>query len=188
MKQAIAGVAPADLEEVTVMDNWPSISAYWSGRNILGWLYNIQFPGVYIFRLGNLFALLSIPHALALYFYRLLPSVFGSSLHGSWYRLTNRRVVELYYRLTFVKGRIMPRLVAHVAKSVDLDRFNTIDLVVQPGQDWFDAGDLIFKQNGVETFRLAGVSRPEPFRMACLHGHRAFVGVKQATQRQAVPA
>ncbi len=251
MKQAIAGVTPSQLDEVTVMIVWPSIARYPSGR-FLGRLYSID-VGFYIFTVGNFLALASIPHAIALYFYRLLPSLVGAPWHGSRYQLTNRRVLELRSEVNFgpgsrwmriaagvsllvfslivwllaqqlalgwqfpgsllgwlvtllclagVLGGLAP-LVAEVAgspvpmpcftfaaevKSIELDRFDTIEIERRPGQHWFDAGDLVFKLGNVETFRLEGVSRPESFRHTCLKSHQSFVGVKQALGREAVPA
>ena len=73
-------------------------------------------------------------------------------------------------------------------KSVKLDRFDTVEIEQRPGQGWYDAGDLVFKQDGVETFRLAGVSRPEAFRQTCVKSHMSYVGVQQALERDAVPA
>ena len=160
MNQAIAGVTPPGEREVTVMIVWPSIAAYPSGR-FLGGLYNIKL-GYYIFKVGNLIALASIPHALFLFFWRLAPFV------GVRYRLTNRRVI------------VERGLKQTEEKSVDLDRFDDIEIKVQPGQDWFKAGDLIFKLGATETFRLEGVSRPEAFRHVCLKASSGFVGVKQA--------
>lgn len=186
-KQAIAGVVPAAVAERTVMEVWPSICAFPSGR-FLGRAYETP-GGVYPITVGNVIALLSIPHALALYFYRLLPSVFGAPLYGTRYMLTNRRVVELRNEIsasdrfpffTFKYG-------AEV-KSVDLDRFDVIEIDQQPGQRWFDAGDLVFKLDGVETFRLDGVSRPEAFRQTCTKSQMSFVGVKQAQSGAAATA
>lgn len=250
MTQAIAGVAPVEVSEVTTMVVWPSIAAYPTGP-FLGRLYSKQW-GIYVVTLGNLLALASIPHALALYFYRLLPSFFGSSVHGTRYKLTNRRVLELRSevklgqgtRLARVGGGLTALIVSLVGlaavkasfgwplwptrgvdwavtlvagmgivlglipliaealgkpipvpcfayevetKSVRLDRFETIQIVQRPGQEWFDAGDLLFLQNGIETFRLAGVSRPETFRQTCLKSQLAFVGVKRALERQPLP-
>jgi hypothetical protein len=180
MIQAISGVTPASVHEVTTMTVWPSIAVYPDGR-WLGRLYSNK-AGFWVITVGNLLALASIPHALFRYFFRLAT--------GKSYKLTNRRVIELGNRmgfrwsfpffLTFQIGREL--------RWVDLDRFDTIDLVRQPGQEWFDAGDLIFKLGNVETFRLEGVSRPESFRQTCLKSRAAFVGVKQALLRQAVPA
>ena len=187
MKQPIAGVAPASLEERTVMMTWPSIAAYGSGR-WLGGLYGID-TGFYIFTVGNFIALASIPHALALYFYRLLPSIFGLNLHGSFYKLTNRRVMELRSEVTF-KDKFPFAKFRHDAevKSIELDRFDEIDLQRLPGQEWFDAGELVFKRDRVEVFRLAGVSRPEAFRQTCMKSQMSHVGVKQALDQAGVPA
>ncbi len=84
------------------------------------------------------------------------------------YRVTDRRIV-VERGLTGVEQR-----------SVQLDRFDEIDVVVRPGQAWFHAGDLIFRLGATETFRLEAVSRPQAFRQVCLKSHRAYVGVKQA--------
>lgn len=183
MKQAIAGVTPQEVEEVTVMEVWPSIAKYTAGR-ILGRLNSIN-AGIYIFRVGNILALAGIPIALALYFFRLSPSFFGSPIHGGFYRLTNRRVIELRNEIKFSGPAILPKFVfGSEVKSVELDRFDSIDVEVLPGQEWFAAGDLIFRQDGVETFRLEAVSRPESFRSTCMKSRMSFVGVKRALERQ----
>lgn len=161
----IAGVMPAETKEATVMTVWPSNAKFGLGR-MLGQAYAITWPDIYIFRLGNLVALLSIPLALLLFFMRIGPFV------GTRYRLTNRRIV------------VERGLSSKEDKAVDLDRFETIDIAVQPGQAWYDAGDLVFKLGNVETFRLEGVSRPAAFRETCLKAHMAFKGVRQARQRQ----
>ncbi len=256
MKQAIAGVSPPKAEEVTVMLVFPSIARYFSGQ-MLGRLYSIDF-GVSVLTLGNLIALASIPHALALYFYRLLPRMFGFPWHGSSYKLTNRRIIEICHEVNFgigprwvriaagvklilmgiigmcllqhfligehlfqwawpagivewslavicglmVVGGIVP-LVAEAmgepvpmpcvrfdatVKSIDLDRFDTIEIDCKPGQAWFAAGDLVFKRGDVETFRLEGVSRPESFRQTCNKSAMSYVAVKQVLDRAEVPA
>ncbi|MEM7313490.1 MAG: PH domain-containing protein, partial [Planctomycetota bacterium] len=59
MKQAIAGVSPADQNETTVMTVWPSNGLYGLGR-FFGGLYSIG-AGFYVFRVGNLLALLTAP-------------------------------------------------------------------------------------------------------------------------------
>src|SRR5688572_3634756 len=84
MKQAISGVAPADLSEVTVMTVWPSIAAYPLGRT-LGRLYENR-AGVGIVTVGKIFMALTIPIALALFALSLLPGITRR------YVLTNRRV------------------------------------------------------------------------------------------------
>jgi hypothetical protein len=86
------------------------------------------------------------------------------------YILTNRRV-------------IIARGLKPVAEQyVELDRFDDIEVVVQPGQEWYPAGDLVFKRGAVETFLLRGVLRPETFRQTCLKARQAYVGVKQAME------
>jgi len=163
-KQAIAGVAPAELGEVTVMTVWPSIARYGIGR-ALGVLFNIPL-GMYVFTVGNFMALASIPIALPLYLSNVAPVI------GIRYRLTNRRI-------------IVERGLSHQpSRSIDLDRFDAIDLEVAPGQSWYDAGDLVFRNGKVEVFRLEGVSRPQAFRQSCLKTWQAHTTVKQARQRQ----
>lgn len=145
------------------MTVWPSVAMYGPGR-ALGRLYAIRWPDVYIFQLGHLIALLSIPFVLPLYFLKVLPFI------GTRYMVTNRRVVVL-------RG-----IVGKEEKSVDLDRFDNVEVVAQPGQEWYDAADLVFKLGNVETFRLEGVSRPEAFRHVCLKAQQAHAGVKKVRQ------
>ena len=164
MIQAIAGVAPPEQREVTVAIVWPSIAAYSIGR-FLGRLYSIK-AGFYIFRLGNLLALASIPLALPLYFVKVLPVV------GCRIRLTNRRII------------VERGLSGKEERSVALDRFNQVDIVVRPGQAWFDAGDLVFRKDKTETFRIEGIARVEAFRQMCLKSQRAFSGVQEAMRRE----
>ena len=142
------------------MTVWPSVAKYGLGRT-LGTLFDIRWPDVYFFRLGRLIALASIPVALVLFFMRIAPFI------ATRYRLTNRRII-VERGLTGVED-----------KSVDLDRFDTINVEVQPGQSWYEAGDLVFKLGNVETFRLEGVSRPVVFREICLKSHLAHAGVKR---------
>jgi len=161
MKQAIAGVAPADLGETTVMTVWPSISLYptgrWLGRRY-AWSprkYKFMNPAVLV-------AALTIPIAIVLYFRRIF---FGSAIR---YRLTNKRIL--------VERGVM----SQVEHALELDGFDAIDIEVLDGQAWFNAGDLVFRQGDVVALRLGGVSRPEAFRTICLNSHRAYVGVKKA--------
>src|SRR5262249_48203060 len=176
MTQPIAGVAPSQLKEVTVMTVWPSLSATTAGR-IWGRLYSIPF-GIRIFgvpiTVGRMFALASIPFMVALYFLMRLPRfpgvVIGIKNPWCWqYRLTNRRL-------------IMENPFGAELKSITLDRFDAIDVVVEPGQDWYHAGDLAFRQGKVETFRIWGVPRPETLRQTCLKAQMSFMGVKKARE------
>jgi hypothetical protein len=180
MKQAIAGVAPPELGEVTIMTVWPSIGAMRLGRWV-GRMCGIGWPHRF-FNLGKLFALALIPLALTLYFYRVaVPllsylSTLGLYSHASTclrYRLTNRRLI--------IEKGLWPLL----DSAIGLDQFDAIEVRVLPGQEWYPAGDLIFYQGKVEVFRLSGVSRPEGFRHVCLKARNAYVTVRRAREQQA---
>jgi len=160
MKQAIAGVAPPALSEVTIMTVWPSLAATGLGR-ALGKLYMIG-EGKGAITPGRIIALLSVPVVLPLFFLTLNP--FSSKR----YRLTNRRV-SVQRGIRGVDER-----------WVELDRFDSIEVVVQPGQEWYHSGDLVFRYGATETLRLEGVARPETFRQTCLKARNSFVGVKKA--------
>jgi hypothetical protein len=160
MKQAIAGVAPSQLQEVTTTIEWPTIAATGLGR-FLGRLYGIK-AGVWIFTIGRLFLGLTLPIGLFLFFWMLAP------WNVRRYRLTNRRLI--------VEGgsKFKPQ------QYVDLDRFDSIAIDVRPGQAWYPAGDLIFKLGQVETLRIEGVGYPDVFRVTCMKAHQAYVGVRKA--------
>ena len=162
MPQSIPGVAPPQISEVTNATVWPTLGALPIGRR-LGQLYQTK-GGYWSFTIGHLFALLSIPVALPLFAYMLLPGITRR------YRLTNRRVV------------VQRGLTAKDERWVEFDRFDSIEVVVLPGQEWYHAGDLVFRNGATETLRLAGVPRPETFRQTCLKARNSFVGVKKAMQ------
>ena len=187
MKQAIAGVAPAELGEVTVMTVWPSISASPAGRLVgrlcaIGGQKNPLAP-------GKIFCVLLIPLALALYFVKLLPPPLGRFKHR--YRLTNRRMIEEADRVTGrwkLAGGFFPVpevKLAEAVRAIELSRFDDIDVEVLPGQAWFPAGDLIFRLGPTETFRLSGVQRPETFRHTALAAARSYVYVQRDVAAQA---
>jgi hypothetical protein len=175
MAQAIAGVVSDREKETTVMTVWPSIaaSAYgrWWGRRFENQL-GITLFGVPI-TVGRLMALVSIPFILPLYFHMLIPKlplvVFGIPNSGCRrYRLTNRRVI------------VEQGFGGSEQQSVSLDRFDSIEIETLAGQAWYPAGDLIFRNGQIETFRLSGVPHPGPFRQTCLKTHTGFVGVQKA--------
>lgn len=197
MKQAIAGVSPAAVEEVTSMIVWPSVAASPLGQ-FLGRLYSIRL-GFYVVTVGNLIALALAPFSAILFFLRM----------RHWYKLTNRRIIELRSPATpgnllmlplapcrFLIRAVSPAMCDRInrrlrelgsggveTRSVQLDQFDDIRIEVLPGQDWYFAGELVFLKGEAETFRLAGVSRPETFRASCLKARSAYVGVRQAMQR-----
>lgn len=175
MAQAIAGVVSDQEKETTVMTVWPSIAATaygrWWGRRFENEL-GITLFGVPI-TVGRLMALVSIPFILPLYFHMLIPRlpfvVFGFSNSGCRrYRLTNRRVLV---EQGFGGGE---------QQSVTLDRFDSVEIETLAGQAWYPAGDLVFRNGQIETFRLSGVPHPKPFRQTCLKAHAGFVGVQKA--------
>lgn len=175
MAQPVPGVIPAAQNERTVMVVWPSLAARGDGRMFGRIFANDALAGVLPFNitLGKLLAVACIPLILPLYFFTVLPRIplVVAGWTNPWcvrYRLTNRRVVV---EQPFGGGE---------QKSVSLDHFDSISVEVLPGQQWYHAGDLVFRQGQVETFRLAGVPRPETFRQTCLKAHQSFTGVARA--------
>ncbi len=161
MIQAIAGVAPPAFGEVTNMIVWPTIAARPEGRWV-GQMCGIQAGLGTFFTVGKLMALAMIPVAVGLFAMSLAP-------WAAWrYKLTNRRLIKL-------RGPL-----GKEDSSIPLDGFDAIEVKVLPGQEWFPAGELIFRKGPVEVFQLSGVSRPETFRQACLKSRNAFVGVRDA--------
>lgn len=159
MNQAISGVSPPELGETTVMTVWPSIAATGMGR-FIGRLCSNQ-TGFGFFTLGKLLALACIPLALPIFFFMLLPGV------SRRYRLTNRRLIVHRW------------LTDAVDKAISLDDFDSIEVVTRPGQQWYPAGDLVFRKGPVEVFQLSGVPRPEVFRQNCLKTRLAFISVRR---------
>jgi len=175
--QPIAGCSPSSVQETTIMTIWPSIAGTDIGQ-LLGRLFQIQ-AGVWVFTVGNLLALLSIPLVLPLILNKFILSVlagipvigipflpFKSAIKR--YVLTNRRVI------------IAEGMIPKTAQYVEFDRFDAIDIVIRPGQEWYPAGDLIFRKGNSESFRLVGVRRPETFKQTVMKTRNVFVGIKKA--------
>ena len=188
MSQAITGVAPPKLGEVTNMVVWPSVARFSMART-LGRMFRIRAGVGNVLTIGNMIALASIPAGLLMYFLKINPG-FGIPPIMKWmpkflwiwnplcvrYRLTNRRVV---IEQGFSGDEVL---------AVSLDRFDSVKVEVQPGQEWYKAGNLVFSNGGIETFRLEGVQRPETFRHTCLKARQSFVGVQQALERETASA
>ncbi len=169
MQHAISGIVPADVAEATVMTVVPSIARLPAGR-FMGRACRVQAGFGKFFTLGKLFALALMVPAMFLVLWHLRPWAVVR------YRLTNRRVI--------IERGVQRREEASVA----LDRFDRIEVVVLPGQEWYPAGDLVFHKGPVEMFRLEGVRHPEGFRRTILKAHRAYVTVQEARSRQAAIA
>ena len=166
MKQAIAGVVPSDLAEVTCKVVWPTIAATRLGR-MVGRLAEVRFGFGEFLTLGTLFTVATIPVSLAVFAWQLLPYVCRR------YTLTNRRII------------VRKGLMALDERWISLDDFDSIDVEVLPGQQWLHAGDLIFRHGDSQVLRLAGVSRPETVRQFTLMARAALVDVRQVVERQA---
>jgi hypothetical protein len=165
MNHPIAGAAPRELDEVTSMITWPGIGAYGLGR-LVGRLAGIQIGLGRFLTLGKMLALATIPLSLGTYLWKVLPFVHRR------YRITDRRIV-VDKGLSNVEDR-----------WIALDQFDAIDVLVLPGQDWLRAGDVVFRRDGVEVFRLCGVLRPIAFREVCLKARTALVAVREVLQQQ----
>ena len=163
--QSISGVSPPEVVETTVMTVWPSVAATGLGR-MLGRLYRMR-EGVGPFTVGRFALLATIPLGLVLYLSLRLPWAITR------YRLTNRRVL--------VEQGINPL----VRQFVDLAGFDSIDVDTDTGQEWYAAGDLVFRRGAVQVLRLAGVSRPESFRRTCLEAKQSFTSVETLRPRPA---
>jgi hypothetical protein len=166
MKLPFPGLVPPELDEADAMTIWPTVAAHPLGR-LVGRLCASKIGIGGFFTLGKLWALVTIPLSLAVYFWQLMPYICRR------YTLTNRRVI--------IRKGLQPL----DAKWVDLDGFDEIVVQVLPGQDWFHAGDLVFKRGATEVLRLSGVSRPEVFRQVCLTAQNAMLSVRRAVEAQA---
>jgi hypothetical protein len=154
-----------DLHETPITTIWPTIAATSAGR-LVGRLCAIQL-GSGFFTVGKLMALTTIPLSLAVFGWQLMPFICRR------YLLTNRRVI--------VQKGLQPA----EERAIGLDEFDAIEVAVLPGQDWLHAGELVFRRNGAEVFRLSGVSRPEVFRQVCLKARTALVSVREVLLAQA---
>lgn len=160
----IAGVMPASLGEATVTTVWPSISAGPLGRTLgrmYGWRAGIRIGGVPI-TLGWLLVILTGPLTALLYLARKAPRkplilVGPRNPDGVCYRVTNHGV-QIVWPL---------ERDADPAASITHTEYDTIETEILPGQEWFHAGDVVFRRGEAEVFRLAGVPRPGPFVEMC---------------------
>ncbi len=152
--------------ETTVAVAWPTIGACAAGRLVGRW--SAIETGFGVLTVGNLLALATIPISLTVFCWQLMPYVCRR------YLLTDRRVV------------VLEGLSATEGPAVALDGFDAIDIETLPGQEWLRSGDLVFKLEGREVFRLAGVSRPETFRQLCLKTRLTLLAVRRVLDAQAV--
>ncbi len=167
MTQANSDTVPSEQPEITAMIVWPTIGATALGRWV-GRMCGVRIGFGGFFTLGKLFALATIPISLGVFAWQLMPLVCRRFV------LTDRRIV------------VQKGLAAVDERSIGLDEFDAIDPQVLPGQQWLHAGELVFKREGTEVFRLSGVSRPEVFRRVCLEVRQSLISVREVVQQQAV--
>jgi hypothetical protein len=156
--------------ERTVTVVWPSISAgpwgQWLGR-VYGNRLGVRIGGVPL-SFGWLMVIVTAPLAGLLYMARKAPRwplVFVGSVNtaGVRYRLTMQR---LLVENPFEKD-------AAPVAELPLDQFDAVNADVQPGQEWYHAGDVVFSLNGKERLRLPGVPRPDPFMQTVIKTQQA---------------
>lgn len=151
--------------ERTVTTVWPTIGAYALGRWV-GRLAGCSPPGDRFRVVGRALAYATIPVSLAVYAWQLMPFVARCC------RLTSERIV------------VLAGLQRREERSVAFDAFDAIDIEVLPGQAWLHAGDLVFRRQGQEVFRLAGVSRPDVFRANCWKAQTAVLSIRRTVAAQ----
>lgn len=156
--------------ERTVTVVWPSISAgpwgQWLGR-VYGNRLGVRIGGAPL-TLGWLMVIVTAPLAGLLYMARKAPRwplllVGPVNTAGVRYRLTTQR---LLVENPFEKD-------AAPVAELSLDQFDDVQAEVQPGQEWYHAGDVVFSLRGEERLRLAGVPRPEPFMQTVMKTQQA---------------
>ena len=165
MQQAIAGVTPPEVREATVAVVWPTIGATRLGR-LVGSLAGLRPRWDRYLIFGKLAAAATIPLSLAVFAWQLLPFVCRR------YRLSSQRVI------------VERGLTAIEERSIGLDEFDAINVVVLPGQTWLHCGELVFSSGGSERFRLSGASRPDVFRATCQEAQFALLAIRKVLQAQ----
>ena len=152
--------------ERTVTTVWPTIGALALGRWV-GRLGGFSPPGDRFRLIGRCLALATIPISLAVYAWQLMPFITRC------YRLTSERIV------------VLAGLQRREQRSVALDAFDAIEIEILPGQAWLHAGELVFRRQEQEVFRLSGVSRPDVFRAVCWKAQAAVLLVRRTVAAQA---
>jgi len=160
-----ACLVPPLAREVPSKTVWPTIGATAAGRWV-GRLCAVRLGIGPFFTLGKLYALLTIPVSLVVFFWQLLPGVCRR------YALTSRRIV--------IQRGLRPA----EESSLDFDRFDAVQIEVLPGQAFLHAGDLLFLYEGREVFRLRGVPRPEILRQVCLTARSTHLAVRDVLRQQ----
>lgn len=152
--QPISGVSAG--RETIIEDVFPSIAASGLGR-FLGQLMNCMPLSLNGIRLSQvLFAPIAAPLGLIGY--------LKFKVTDSVYVLTNRSVLK--------RAALGQRLL----QSVPLSEIDNIEIRVSPGQEFYQAGDLLLLNAAGDTLmHLPGVPRPERFRQVILDAREARI-------------
>lgn len=160
--QAITGVSAGHDQLLRTV--YPSISSAWLGRLIGQLMESIPF-GIGNIKLSYLIApIVCLPLGLMGY--------FMEKLFGERYLLSSRAI----RRWTFIGQRML--------QEVQLADIEDIAVEVQPGQEFYKAGDLVIIGKGGNTLmRLPGVPRPDIFRETILKAQKARLQVEDSLTR-----
>lgn len=175
------------VRETTVMSVWPSIAAGGVGR-VLGRLSQLGPElrlGTIPFRPGWLLAVGMLPVSVFLYANKIVPRipVVLVGMRNPWcqrYRLTTHRVLVEHPFDALSPARREGSLL----RGTSLRDFDSIIVETLPGHEWYSAGDLVFRQEGAEVFRLPGVPHPEAFRQTLLKTRTALLSLEGLREQQ----
>ncbi len=151
--------AKLPVAESLVYEAWPSIGMWPSGRWV-GKLWETH----------PLLSIAGIPVALVLYFRRLIPWA------ARRYRVTTSRVV------------VVAGFPAREVAALDFDDFDAVEIERLPGQAGLRCGDVVFRREGREIFRLPGVWLPETFVANCTRTKKAVEAVAGVLNRPTAEA
>ena len=161
--QAIAGVSPSS--EAVVMTEYPSLAAGGIGQ-LLGSLYECLPIRIFGYgpSLSHIFALLTSPVAVLLYFFQ--------KAFGHRYELTNRAV------------KVWAARSDQLISSIGLGDFDHLELHQSPGQVFYKASDIRFVGPAGETLmKLSGVKDAGAFKNAIEQAAAANRYVKASMAR-----
>lgn len=160
-KQPILGVSAS--HENVVTTTWPSVAAQGIGR-FLGMLMDLspaKIPFTNIPITNAIFAPLTAPLFALGY--------VSEKVLGKKYVVTNRAV------------QIWSSISTHMDGEVSLSDVVDVEIVVQPGQAFFHAGDVqLIGANGTPALTLKGVNRPDVFKQTILKARDARTHVAAA--------
>ena len=144
--------------------SWPTMAMFPIGR-FVGWLCGLRIGFSWV-TLGNLFALITIPLTLCMYFWKVMPFVTRR------YLLTDMRVI------------IQTGWSAQNGASVPLDGFDRIAAVVYSGQKFYRSADLFFYDGDRIVFVLESVRFPDAFVKQVMLARQTYILFRRTHQQQ----